>query len=129
MPDPASPEGQPREPVGPRDSLTYSEGMRVQVSSEAAELVAANGGQLWVWAARPRMCCYGAPAWMHAATAPPAGLAGFTEVPATALPPGLTVYFRALGGMRPEVLEIAIEGRRRPKVAAYWDGCLMAMAG
>jgi hypothetical protein len=103
--------------------------MRVQVSSEAAELVATNGGQLWVWAARPRMCCYGAPAWMHAATTPPAGLSDFAPVPAAALPPGLTVYFRALGGMRPDVLEIAIEGRRRPKVAAYWDGCLMAMAG
>ena len=37
------------------------------------------------------------------------------------------VRFSQFGG--PEVLEIAIEGRRRPKVAAYWDGCLMAMAG
>jgi hypothetical protein len=103
--------------------------MRVHVSSEAAELVMASGGQLWAWAARPRMCCSGAPAWMHAATTPPAGLTGFSQVPATALPPGLTVYFRAVGGLRPDVLEIAIEGRRRPKVAAYWDGCLMAMAG
>jgi hypothetical protein len=34
---------------------------------------------------------------------------------------------RLAGGQRPDVLEIAIEGKRRPKVAAYWDGCLMAM--
>jgi hypothetical protein len=102
--------------------------VRVQISTEAANLVSANGGRLWVWAARPRMCCYGAPAWMHAATAPPIGLSGFTQLPAEALPPGLDVYFRAVGGLTPDVLEIAIEGRRRPKVAAYWDGCLMAMA-
>ena len=25
------------------------------------------------------------------------------------------------------LLEIGLRGRRRPKVAAYWDGCLMAM--
>jgi hypothetical protein len=115
--------------VGQRDSVAYSEGMRVQVSGEAADFVAANGGQLWVWAARPRMCCSGAPAWMHAATTPPDGLAGFTQISVAALPPGLTVYFRAVGGLRPDVLEIAIQSRRHPKVAAYWDGCVMAMAG
>ena len=103
--------------------------MRVQVSDEAAELVAANGGQLWVWAARPRMCCSGAPAWMHAATSAPAGRTGFTRVPAAATPPGLTLYFRPAGGMHPDVLEVGIAGRRHPKVAAYWDGGLMAMAG
>jgi hypothetical protein len=25
------------------------------------------------------------------------------------------------------VLEIGLHGRRRPRVEAYWDGCLMAM--
>jgi hypothetical protein len=28
----------------------------------------------------------------------------------------------------PWVLEIGMRGRRKPKVQAYWDGCLMAMA-
>jgi len=97
------------------------------MSPEAADLIAASGGRLWVWAARPRMCCSGSPAWMHAATGPPAGLTGFTEVPADLAPAGLTVYFRAVGGQQPAVLEIALAGRRRAQVAAYWDGCLMAM--
>lgn len=101
--------------------------MRVIVSSDAAEFVIANGGQLWVWAARPRMCCAGAPALMRAATTPPHGVTGFTELPASATPAGTTVYVRKSGGTYPDVLEIAIEGKRRPKVAAYWDGCLMAM--
>jgi hypothetical protein len=127
------------------------EGVRVKVSSEAAEFVRGRGGRLWVWAAHPRVCCSGAPAWMHAATEPPAGLTGFGQVatqppagPATlslaaARPsagptefsptPGddLEVWFRGVGGLRPDVLEIGLRGGRRPRVEAYWDGCLMAM--
>ena len=60
---------------------------------------------------------------MHAAAEPPPGLSGFSPVPAD----GVQVWFRGVGGQRPDVLEIGLRGRRRPKVAAYWDGCLMAM--
>jgi hypothetical protein len=98
----------------------------VEISSDAAAFVRAGGGELWVWAARPRMCCAGAPAWMHAATDAPPGLSGFTAVPA-GLPDGVQVYFRALADLRPDVLEIGLRGRRRAAIAAYWDGCLMAM--
>lgn len=101
--------------------------MRLDVSPEAAEFARANGGQIWVWAAYPRLCCSGTPAWMHAATARPERVTGFTQLPAASTPRGLTIYFRGAGGQRPDVLEIAVEGKRRPKVAAYWDGCVMAM--
>jgi hypothetical protein len=97
--------------------------MLVKVSTDAASFVHASGGQLWVWAAHPRMCCSGAPAWMHAATEPPPGLTGFSEVPAE----GMHIWFRGVGDRRPDVLEIGLRGTRRPKVEAYWDGCLMAM--
>jgi hypothetical protein len=97
--------------------------MLVKVSTDAASFVYANGGRLWVWAAHPRMCCSGAPAWMHAATEPPPGLSGFSEVPAE----GMQIWFRGVGDRRPDVLEIGLRGTRRPKVEAYWDGCLMAM--
>jgi hypothetical protein len=97
--------------------------MLVKMSSDAASLVQASGGQLWVWAAHPRMCCSGAPAWMHAATEPPAGLSGFSQVPAEEV----QIWFRGVGGRQPDVLEIGLRGTRRPRVEAYWDGCLMAM--
>lgn len=93
------------------------------------DFLGANGGQLWVWAARPQMCCLGAPAWMYAATAAPDGMSGFLPV-ALAFEvgaPGLRVHFRPVAGQRPEVLEIGMRGRRKPRVAAYWDGCQMAM--
>ena len=102
--------------------------MRVDVSAAAAEYIASHGGQVWVWASHPWMCCAGSPAWMHAAVVAPDGLTGFRQLSANAVP-GLTVYFRTAGGQRPEVLELGVEGRRRPRIAAYWDGCLMAMTG
>jgi hypothetical protein len=103
--------------------------MQLDISPEAAAYARANGGQLWVWAAYPRLCCSGAPAWMHAATSRPAGVDGFAVVETTGDTPatGVQVQFRRLGGQEPAVLEIGMQGRRHPKVQAYWDGCLMAM--
>jgi len=60
--------------------------------------------------------------------ASPGGLPGFSQLSADAVP-GLTIYFRGAGGQQPDVLELGMQGMRRPKLAAYWDGCLMAMAG
>ncbi len=97
--------------------------MRVQISPDAVAYICGNGGQLWVWAARPRMCCAGAPVLMRAATQQPAGLTGFSAVPV----PDVRLQFRPTAGTQPAVLEIALTGGRRPRVAAYWDGCLMAM--
>jgi hypothetical protein len=95
------------------------------VSPDAAGFASGRGGKLWVWAAHPRMCCSGSPAWMHAATEPPTGLSGFSEVAAAG--GGVRIWFRGVGGRLPDVLEIGLRGRRRPRVEAYWDGCLMAM--
>jgi hypothetical protein len=97
--------------------------MRVEVNPEAAGLVEARGGRLWVWAARPRMCCGGTPAHMHAATEQPRGLSGFRLVSRARV----EIWFRAPAGRAPDVLEIGLGGRRRPQVEAYWDGCRIAL--
>ena len=97
--------------------------MQVDVSSEAAALVRQRGGRLWVWAARPRVCCWGTPAYMHAATERPSGLSGFSQVWQS----GVEIWFRAPAGRMPDVLEIGLHGKRRPRVEAYWDGCSIAL--
>jgi hypothetical protein len=99
--------------------------MRADVSTEAGEFVRGHGGRLWVWAAHPAMCCGGTPAFMHAATEPPRGLTGFRAVPSAEV--GLQIWFRAPAGCCPDVLEIGMRGRRRPRIAAYWDGCFFAL--
>jgi hypothetical protein len=103
--------------------LSTEDAVRVDVSAEAGDFVRGQGGKLWVWAARPWMCCWGTPAFMHAATAPPPGLSGFSPAHSAEL----EVWFRAPGGRMPDVLEIEMRGRRRPRVEAYWDGCAYAM--
>ena len=75
------------------------------------------------WAAHPRMCCAGTPAYMHAVTGAPPGRSGFTRLPVT----GLELWFRVPAGPLPDVLEIGLRGKRRPRVEAYWDGCLFAL--
>jgi hypothetical protein len=97
--------------------------LRIEMSREAVEFIRAHGGKLWVWAARPKMCCGGTPAYMHAATEPPLGVHGFEPVPSA----DVDVRFRAPGGRMPEFLEVAIHGKRHPRVEAYWEGCLIAL--
>lgn len=96
--------------------------MRVQVTPQVAEFVAARGGTLWVWARRPPVCCNGTPAIMKASTSPPADPTGFTTIRAA----GIDVLFRAPGGRSPDVLGVALRGKRR-RLEAYWDGCLIMM--
>ena len=95
--------------------------MRLEVSDEAAAFVSENGGTVWIWAHRPPVCCNGTPARLRASTVSPTDPAGFEPIAAN----GVNVRFRAPGGRCPEVLEIGLHGRRRPRVEAYWDGCLV----
>ncbi|HLK74176.1 MAG TPA: hypothetical protein VKU77_11085 [Streptosporangiaceae bacterium] len=97
--------------------------VRVEVSPEAEEFVRGRGGQLWVWAARPNVCCWGTPTYLYAATQPPRDPSGFCA----AHTGGLEVWYRIRGDRRPDVLEIGLRGKRRPHVEAYWDGCIYAL--
>jgi len=97
--------------------------MRVEVSPEAEEFVRGEGGQVWVWAAHPRLCCLGVPAYMYAATKPPPDPSAFSLLYAA----GLEIWCRIPGDRRPDVLEIGMRGKRRPRVEAYWDGCIYAL--
>ncbi|HXP21454.1 MAG TPA: hypothetical protein VN840_17565 [Streptosporangiaceae bacterium] len=96
--------------------------MRVDITASAAVFAQAHGGTLWVWAAYPRLRCDGMQAWMHVATREPPGRSGFLPLAAD----GVEVRFRRFGSRDPEVLQIALRGRRRPRLEAYWDGCLYA---
>jgi hypothetical protein len=100
--------------------------MRVEMSAQAAEFISARGGRLWVWTARPQFCCNATPAYMHAATEQPRGLSGFAHLAETE-PMGVEILFRPPAGRLPDFLEIDLRGRRRPRVEAYWEGCVMAL--
>jgi hypothetical protein len=98
--------------------------VRVEVSPEAEEFLRGQGGQVWVWTSRPRLCCLGTPAYMYAATTPPPrDLSEFSPVHLA----GLDIWYRIPGDRRPDVLEIGMRGKRHPRVEAYWDGCIYAL--
>jgi len=97
--------------------------MRVEISADAEMYVRSGGGRLWVWAERPLFCCWGSPVLLKASTTEPDDVSGFVSSAAA----GLDIVFRAPGGRFPDVLEIALVGKRRARVEAYWDGCLMVM--
>ena len=61
---------------------------------------------------------------MHAATEEPSGLSGFIGVQVA----GIEVFFRPRAGRFPEVLEIGLRRRRRPRIEAYWDGLRVALS-
>jgi hypothetical protein len=103
--------------------LSLEDAVRVDVSAEAEDFVRGQGGKVWVWVARPWACCWGTPAFMYAATAPPPGMSGFSPADSSEL----EVWFRAPAGRMPDVLEIEMRGRRHPRVEAYWDGCAYAL--
>ena len=77
---------------------------------------------MWVWAAAPAHVLLGR-ACLDARGHSAAGLSGFSAVAGD----DVQVWFRGVGGLRPDVLELGLRAGRRPRVEAYWDGCLMAM--
>ena len=89
--------------------------MRVRASSEAIDLVRAQGGKLYVSAKRAR-CCHGSLTFLETSSEP--GKRSFRRVPAT----GMELYIDE-GLREPDELELDVGGLRRKHVHAYWNGC------
>jgi len=89
--------------------------VEVIASPAAVEFVQKRGGKLFVWSRTSRCCC-GAARFLDAATSRD-DQHGFQRLPADGI--DLYVDFPRL----PERLEIELQGRRRRRVAAYWEGC------
>ena len=90
--------------------------MRVVAPPDVADVLQRQGGRLFVWPERGRCCGRGA---ITLETGPSAkeGVE-FERVPAS----GFELYLARMGRL-PEELHLDVHGRRRPRVAAYWDGC------
>ncbi len=91
--------------------------MRLVVSETAADLIAEQGGRLYVWVHKSR-CCNGLRT-LETATQPPAGT-DFTSVGSDG--GRIEVFVPTALSPRPD--ELQVEARRFPRrVEAYWDGC------
>jgi len=89
--------------------------VRVVSSPDVAKVVQERGGRLFVWPHKG-ICC-GPKITLETGHAPKPGLE-FESVPVE----GFELHLARMGHV-PEELHLDVHGRRRPRVAAYWDGC------
>lgn len=78
------------------------------------------GGRLFVWV-DPRHCCGGAMTFLETGMAP-ARDRQFQRYEA----PGFELWFDPGILGPPSELHLEMKGRRKKRVAAYWDGCAFA---
>ena len=90
--------------------------MRVIAAPEVVQRVRAEGGKLFVWP-RSTRCCAGRLTFLETATRAPEG--EFRAVGAD----GFEVFLDSRLARTPAELHVELHGRRRPRLAAYWDGC------
>jgi hypothetical protein len=98
--------------------------VRVRTTPEAADLIVRSGGQLFVWATDHR-CCGGRLTTLEAATERPESRRGTVDAFGLVRAEGFTLFV-ATGARAPDELVLEARGRRRPRVRAYWDGCVYA---
>jgi hypothetical protein len=90
--------------------------MRLVAAPGVAERVREEGGRLFVWPKTTR-CCRGRLTYLEAATQAPAGV--FRRVAGD----GFEVFLDARMRRSPDELHVELHGRRRSRLAAYWNGC------
>ena len=98
--------------------------MEILASDRALELVRARGGHVWVWL-DVRRCCSGAVSYLGASCSEPtqrrSGLPHrFEQIRLDDI-----IVQASLGRRRPpDELHIGVRGRLRPRIEAYWNGCI-----
>lgn len=92
--------------------------MRVLAGPEVRSFIREHGGLLFVWVKAPRGMIRGALRLLKTSTEPPADALDWQRVEAKGfvlfLPPGL---------QKPGELHLAVRGRTRQRVDAFWEGC------
>lgn len=97
--------------------------MRVTAAADAAQFICAHGGQLFVWPAEHRSARLTL-AVLEASVDPPLGALDFRRVEAA----GFLLFMHPAFKTLPEELVVVLRGRRRPRIAAYWDGLAYIVA-
>jgi len=91
--------------------------MLVTASAELVSFVREAGGTIWV-RCRPQRCCGGV-VFLEATVKPPSSWAGYEPF----VVEDVLVAARLPVRPRPDELHLSMEGRRRPRPVAAWDGC------
>lgn len=101
--------------------------MDIVASDELVAYVRARGGRVHVWLDRAR-CCSGAITYLGAGVGAP-GPSRWTDTPHRFRPfpaDGFEVLLDPGRLQPPAELHLELKGRRRPRIEAYWNGCIFA---
>jgi len=91
--------------------------MLVTASAELVAFVREAGGTVWV-RCRPQPCCGGV-VFLQATVKPPPSSVGYEPF----IVEDILIVTRLPVEPRPAELHLSLEGRRRPRPVAAWDGC------
>jgi len=94
--------------------------MEVIAEPTVAAFAQEQGGRLYVWTRRLRCC--GKVTFLEAASDPPPDR-HFRPIEVE----GFELWFSAPGFEPPDELHLEVRGRRKPRVEAYWNGCVYAV--
>jgi len=92
--------------------------MNVVAPLEVERFIREHGGRLFVWT-DARRCCGGAMTFLSAGSTP-GDARSFERVDTGAF----ELWFAPGRTSPPSELRLALKGRRRKHVEAYWDGCV-----
>jgi hypothetical protein len=92
--------------------------VEVVITDEARDYVAARGGAVFV-TVRERSCCSGALVLLNASTDAPPDAGAYASYGGG----GIQVFYRGNPRGVPSELVIELHGRRRPRLAAFKNGC------
>ena len=97
--------------------------MRVTAAADAVGFIRAHGGQLFVWPVEHRSARLTI-ALLEASVDPPPGTLDFRRVEAW----DFLLFLHPALKTLPDELLVMLRGRRRPRIAAYWDGLAYIVA-
>ena len=98
--------------------------MDLLLSDRALDHVRASGRELWVWLDE-RRCCSGSVSYLGASCEEPRGTARRIERRFRPVHIDDITVHMSLGARRPpDEIHIEVRGRLRPRIEAYWNGCI-----
>ena len=98
--------------------------MDVLTSDRTLDFVRERGGHVWIWL-DVRRCCSGAISYLGASCAEPSSRRGGIPLRFRSIAVRDITVHASLGQRRPpDELHVGVRGRFRPRIEAYWNGCI-----
>jgi hypothetical protein len=98
--------------------------VEILTSDRALDFVRERGGHVWIWL-DVRRCCSGAVSYLGASCSEPTQRKGGLSHSFQLIQMNDITVHASLGRRRPpDELHVDVRGRLRPRIEAFWNGCI-----